>query len=115
MHDHFRHHTSEEKAKETDGEPEVGPIMTVLQNFQGIALEVDRPIEVHLMESFNWYLALAMVLHSVFLAVELNIMLDWTARKSSFLIFSRRDGGGYVPECSEDRNTGEKSKEQPCK
>lgn len=30
MHDYFRHHTSEEEAEETDGEPEVGPIMSVL-------------------------------------------------------------------------------------
>lgn len=94
MHDHFRHHTSKEETKETNGEPEVGPIMSVLQYFQSISPEVNRSIEVHLMESLDWYLALAMILQPVFLAVELKIMLDWTARVSSFLIFSRRDGGG---------------------
>ena len=94
MHDHFRHHTSEEEAKETDGEPEVGPIMSILQNFQSISLEVDRSVKVHLMKCFNWYLALAMVLQPAFLVVELKVMLDGTARVSSLLILSRRDGGG---------------------
>ena len=93
MHDYFRHHTSKEEAKETNGEPEVGPIVSVFKSFQSISVKVDRSIKVHLMESFNWYLALAMVLQPVFLVVELKIMLDWTAGVSSFLIFSRRDGG----------------------
>ncbi len=88
MHNHFWHHTSEEEAEQADGEPEVCPVMAVFHHLQSIAFEVDGAIEVHLVKGLHWYFAFAMVLCSILVTVEVQIMLYWSTWISSLLVFS---------------------------
>lgn len=71
MHEHFRYRTSKEETEQADRKPKVRPIVSVLHNFQCIALEVDGTIEIHFMEGFHWYLTLPMVFGTVILAMEM--------------------------------------------
>ena len=106
MHDHLRHHSSEEEAKEAEGEPEICPIMSVFHHLQGIAFEVDGSIEVHLVKGLHWYPAFAMVFCSILLAVKVQVMLNWSTRIPNLLVFPRRYRGGQKPEGGKDGNTG---------
>ena len=70
MHEHFRYHASQEETEQADCESKICPIVSVLHNFQCIALEVDGTIKVHFMEGFHWYFAFPMVFGAVVLAVK---------------------------------------------
>ena len=111
MHDHLRHHASEEIPEQTQGKAEVGPVMPVLQQFQCVPFEVDEAIKVHVVEGLHGNLVPAMVLVSVLLSVELEIVLDGLAGKMRLLILARRHGRKDGPEAHEDWDTGEDGEE----
>lgn len=114
MHEHFRHHTSQEEAEKTNGKPEICPVMSILHHFQCIALEVHGAIEVHLVESLHGDLGFAMVFGPVLFAVELEVMFHWSSGKSGLFVLSWGYGGGEVPKGRQDGNASEDSKENPC-
>lgn len=83
MHDQFRNHASEEEPTQTQRESKASPVMTILQRVKSVSLEVDVSIKVHLMKRFHWDLALAMVLKSILVMFEIQVVLDrppWIAR-----------------------------------
>lgn len=67
--------------------------MAILQGLQRIPLEIYRSVKVHFIEGFHRYLALSAVLCSIFLVVELYVVLDWTPWIARLLIFAWRNGG----------------------
>ena len=90
MHEQFGYHAREEEPKQTPRESETGPILPVLQDVQGIALEVYRLIKVHLLKCPHWDLSFATVLHPIRFGPEVEIVLDRKTRKSSLFILARR-------------------------
>lgn len=54
----------------TEGESEIGPVVSVFQDFQGIALQIDLLVEVHLGECLHGNLIPAIVFVSIFLGAE---------------------------------------------
>ena len=93
VHDYLWHHTGEEEAEQADGESEVCPVMPVFHHLQGVPFEINGAVKVHLVKCLHWYLAFAMVFRPILLAVELQIMLHRSPRKTSLFIFSRRYRG----------------------
>lgn len=71
VHEHLRYQASKEEAKQAQRKPEVGPIMSILHNLQGITFEVYRAIKVHFMKRLHGDLALAMVFYPILLTVKL--------------------------------------------
>ena len=70
VHKHFRNHAGEEESEQTQREAEVGPIVSVFHNLQGIALEVDSTIKVQLVECFHRNRGFAVIFSLVILTVE---------------------------------------------
>lgn len=114
MHDNLRHHSSQEILVQAPGELELGPVMSVLKHLQRITLEVHLSVKVHLMEGLHGDLGLAMVLGTIMLAQEVQVVLDRTAGILGLFILSRRDGRRNGPVGHQDRDGGENGEEQGC-
>lgn len=63
--------------------------MTILQSVKSISLEVDVSIKVHLMKRLHWNPALAMVVESILVMFEIQIVLDWSSWIARLLILAR--------------------------
>ena len=111
VHQHLGDETKQEVFEKTSGELEVGPVVTVLEALQSITLEVNLTIEVLLVENLHGDLALTTVGGTVVLAVELQVVLDRAAAVLGLLGLARRNGGRDSPECHQNGNGGEESKE----
>ncbi len=90
MHDGLGQHAKQEEFEEAEREAEIGPIVAVLHYFEAIAFEVNLSVEVHLVKCFHWNPVLARIFYSVTLLMKVQIVLHWSTRISSFLIFARR-------------------------
>ncbi len=91
MHDDLGHHAKEEVLAKTDGETEACPVVSVLQNFKSIAVEIDISVKVHLIESLYGNLVLAVVLGLVSRIFESEVVLDGSAGVFGLLILSGAD------------------------
>lgn len=98
MQKHLGHHARDEEPHEADGEPEARPVMSVLQDVQCVALEVNVAVEVFFMEGLHWDLIASIVLLPVFFFMEGKVVVDWFARKLRLFILTRREGRGGHPE-----------------
>lgn len=114
VHDHFRHHSSQEEPKEAQSEAEVGPVVSVFHNLKAVTVEVHLFVKVHLVECFHWNLVLATVLPLVFLALEIQVVLDGSAWVLGFLVKTRGHGRGDCPERHENGDGGQDGEEDPC-
>ena len=85
--------------------------MSILHSLQTVTLEIHRAIEVKLVECLHGDFALAMILRSVMLAVEMEVVFDRTAWILGFLILAGRDRRRYGPVHHEDGNRGKDPKE----
>ena len=61
VHDDLGHHARQKIAKKAEGEFPVGPVVSIFEDLQSIAFEVDFTIKVHFVEGFHWDLVLAIV------------------------------------------------------
>lgn len=111
VHDDLGHHPHEEVLEQAQGETEAGPVVSVLHGLQGVTLEVDLVVEVHLVESLHGDLALAVVLDAVMLAVEVQVVLDRASGVLDLLVLAGGDGRGHSPEDHEDGDGGEDGEE----
>lgn len=93
MHDDLGNHAENHKLEQVDGKAEAGPIMPVFHNLKGISLKVYLSIKVHLMESLHRHLVLSIVLGSIRLLVEIEVMLNGAPWVPDFLILPRRYAG----------------------
>lgn len=108
---HLGDEAKQEMLEKAGGELEVGPVMTVLEALQSIALKVNLAVEVFLVEDNHGDLALSTVSGAIMLAVEVQIMLNRKATVLGLLGLARRDGGSDSPKGNEDGNASEESKE----
>lgn len=61
MHNDLGDHAGQKVATKADGELPIGPVVSIFHDLQGVALEVDFAIKVHLVKGFHRYLVLAIV------------------------------------------------------
>lgn len=114
VHDDFGQHAGEEEPKEGEGEAEVGPVVAVLHDLEGVAVEVDVAGKVHFVEGLHGDFVAAAVLGLVGVALEGEVVLDGDAGVAGFLVQAWGHGGGEGPEGHEDGDGGEGGQEEPC-
>lgn len=111
MHNDFGDHVADEVLAQSEGEAEACPVVSVLENLETIAVELDVTVKVHLVESLHGDLVLSMVLEAVVLVLEGEVVLNRAARVSGLLVLAGGDGGDGDPEGTEDRDRGEDTEE----
>lgn len=114
VHDDLRHHTSQEEPEQAQGEAEVGPVMSILQDLQHITLYIDLASEVLLVESFHGNLGTTKVLLPVLLAVELEVCLNGLAGELGLIVLPGRHAGCDGPEGDQNGDCGQNREEDPC-
>lgn len=102
VHDDFRCELEEDKFEQAQGKCEACPIMSVFQNLQTIAIELDVSIKVHVVESLHGDLVCASVLELVGLILECKVVLDRAPGVSGFLVLARTEPRMEGPECNEN-------------
>jgi hypothetical protein len=105
------HHASHKEPHQADGEAEASPIVSVFHDFQSITLEVYLTVKVHFMESLHGDLVAPIVLVTVFLVVEGQVVLDGLAWVLGLLVLARRKSRICSPEGGEDGDAGEQAEE----
>lgn len=111
MHNDFWNHAGKEELVESHGETKASPIMSVFENLQAVAIELDVTIEVHLEKGPHWDLVATRVFRLVRFFLEGKVVLDWTSWISGLFILTRGQSGCEVPEGNEDRDSGEQGEE----
>jgi hypothetical protein len=108
---HLGDKSEQEVLEKAGGEFEVGPVVTIFESLQSIALEVNFAIEVLLIEDNHGNFALSTVSGAVMLTVELQVVLDGEATVLGLLGLARRNGGRDSPKSDQDRDASKDSKE----
>lgn len=111
MDQQFRDEAEEEVLVEAHGEAEVSPVVSELQSFKSVALEINLSIEVLFVEDLHGNLALAAVSGTVMLAVEVKVVLDGATSILGLLILAGRNGRSDGPEGHQDGDGGKDRKE----
>ena len=111
MHDNFWCKVEEDVFEKTYCEFEACPVMTVLENLESITVKVDISIEVHVVESFHRNLVLSAVFYFIGFVLKGKIMLDWTSWVLGLFILAWGEAGEYCPECEENGDSGDETKE----
>lgn len=114
VHDDFGHHARQEEPEQAQGEAEVGPIVSVLENLKRVAIEVDIAVKVLFMERLHGDLAAATVLGLVLVLVEGEVRLDGCTRVLDLLVLAWSISRGKSPERHEDGNGSQDGEEDPC-
>lgn len=114
MHNQLRNHAQQEVTEESNGEVEVGPVVTHLQNLKAVSLEVDIAVKELLLERLQGNLVLSIVGVAVLLLVELEVVLNGLAGELGLVVLAGGNLGGDDPEASEDGNVQDEGKEEPC-
>lgn len=111
MHDDLGNHAEEEVLAKADSEAEACPVVSILQDFEGIPVEVNVAVEVHLVESLNGDLVLAMVLLLICRLLECEIVLNRSTGIFGLLVLSWTESRDSQPEGGEDRDEEHKAEE----
>ena len=91
VHNHLWCEAQENKLEQAQREPETSPVMPVFHNLQGIPVEINVSIKIHVVESFHWDLVLSTIFDLIGLILEGKVVFDWAAWKLGFLIFARTE------------------------
>lgn len=111
VHDELRNHAQQKVLDQADGEAEASPVVTVLEDLEAVALEVDVTVKVHLVEGLHGDLVGAMVLGTVGLLLELEVVLNGTAGVLGLGVLAGRDGGDSKPPAGQDGKIKEDGEE----
>lgn len=111
VHDELGNHAQQEVLDQADGEAEASPVVTVLEDLEAVALEVDVTVKVHLVEGLHGDLVGAMVLETVGLLLELEVVLNGTAGVLGLCGLAGGDGGDNKPPAGQDGKIKEDSEE----
>lgn len=108
MHDKLGNHASQKVLDEADGETEASPVVAVLHNLEAVTLELDIAVKVHLVEGLHGDLVGATVLETVGLLLEVEVVLNRTARQLGLVRFAGGDGrDDEPPSCQEGQISDE--------
>lgn len=111
MHNDFGKHAKEEELDQANGESEARPVVAVLESLETVALEVDVTVKVHLVEGLHGDLVVAAVLEAVRVLLEVEIMLDATAREAGLFVLAGAQGGNDQPPGAEEGEIDDEGKE----
>lgn len=111
VHDDLWSKLEQDKLEQADGESEVDPVGSVLENLETVAVELNIAVKVHVVEGLHWDLVPSAVLEFVGLVFESEVVLDWASWKSDLLVLARAHARHDVPEDDEDREGSEDSEE----
>jgi hypothetical protein len=111
VHDNFRDEAKEEELEQTQSKSEACPVMSVLQDLQAIAIELNLTIKVHVVESLHGDLIPSAIPNLIRLVLEGKVMFDWASGKSGLFVLARSEHGVKQPEGGEDGDGGKESKE----
>jgi hypothetical protein len=111
MHDHLRGETEKDEFEEAESKSEARPIVPVLQYLKAVAIEVDVPIKVHVVERLKGNLVSSTILGLIGVMLEGQVVLDWATRKLDFLVLAWAERRRDSPEGHQDRDGGEEAKE----
>lgn len=90
----------EKEADETEGQTERSPVMSLLEDSQGISVHLDVSVEIHLAEGCHRDFFLVAVL-DICRMLEGHVVFDGTVGDDG-LAGARADGGGNEPDSSGD-------------
>lgn len=111
VHNDLGNHAKEEELDQADSEAEAGPVVAVLHGLEAVALKVDLAVEVHLVERLHGDAAVATVLDTVGLILELQVVLDGTAGQTDLLGLAGADGRDGQPPGGEQRKVDDDGEE----
>jgi hypothetical protein len=111
MHDELWCEAEEDVFKDANGKSEAGPVVPVLQNLQGIAIELNVAVKVHVLESLHGDLVPAAVPDLIGIALEGKVMFDGAPWELDLVVLARAEGRYSGPECDQNRDGGEETKE----
>jgi len=111
VHDNFWGEAKEDELEQADSKSEASPIMPVLHHFQAVSIELDLTSKVHLMKSLHGNLVLPTVLLLMLLALECEVVFNWAAWVSSFLVLARGEHRGESPKGKKNGYGGEEGEE----
>lgn len=111
VHDDLRCELEEDEFEQADGKSEVGPVGSVLEDLETVAVELNIAIEVHVVEGLHWDLAPSAVLELVGLVLEGEVVLDWAAWQFDLLVLARAHARHDEPERDENWDGGEEGEE----
>lgn len=89
MHNNFRGELEEDELEQAQGESKAGPIVSVLQDLQDVAVEINLAVKVLLHESFHRNLAVSTVFLLVFGIFEGKVVIDRATRELRLLGLAR--------------------------
>ncbi len=112
VHEGLGDQTGENILDQAKGEAEAGPIVSVLEDLEAVAIELDVAVEVHLVEGLHGDLVLAIVLGLVRGLLEGQVVLDGLAGIPGLLVLAGRDDRGDDPEGSEQGDGGKDGEEE---
>ena len=111
MHDNLWCELEEDELEQAQGESEAGPVGSVLEDLEAVAIELNVAVKVHVVESLHWDLGLSAVLETVGLILEGEVMLNWATWGSRLLVLARAEAGHDSPKANENWNGCEQGKE----
>lgn len=111
MHDNFWCKVEEDIFEKTNCEFEACPVVSVLENLESVAVEINLAIKIHIVKGFHRNLVLSAVLYLVGLVLEGKIMLDWTSWVLGLLILAWREARKHCPECEKNWDGGNETEE----
>lgn len=111
VHDNLREHAKQEELAETQSEAKASPVVSVLHDFEAVAIEIDVAVKVHFVESLHRDLFPAMVLDLVRLLLEVEVVLDRATWVSGLAILARGHGRGEDPKAHKNRDAREQAEE----
>lgn len=114
MHKNFRYHAGEEEPVEAEGESEAGPIMPILHHLKRIAVEVNIPVKVLLVEGLHRDSRFSAILLLVLRFAKGEVVFNGESRKFRLFILAWGEAGGRHPEDRKDRDCEEDDEEDPC-
>ena len=111
MHDDLWSELEEDELEQADSEAEVGPVGSVFEDLETVAVELNIAVKVHVVEGLHWDLALAAVLELVGLVLEGEVVLNWASWESGLLVLAWAHARHDKPERDEYWDGGEEGEE----
>jgi hypothetical protein len=111
VHDNFRHEAEEDEFEQAQSKSEASPIMSVLQDLQAVAIELDLAIKIHIVESLHGDFVSPTVFGLIGFVLESKVVLDGASGKSGLFVLARSEHRMKLPERDEDRDGGKEAEE----
>lgn len=111
VHNELGYHAKKKELYQTNGEPEAGPVVTVLHHLQTVALEIDVTIKVHFMKRLHGDLVRSTVFGPIRIFLEIEVEFDRAAGELGLLIAARANRRNDEPPSCQKREINNQGEE----